>query len=308
MRAPPAVEPHTQHGIGLGTLEVRDYLRSWRSAADISVPTADDLVRGLARLSTRGPAHRFGAVLFIEKEGFNPLLQAAQIAERFDVATCSTKGMSVTAMRELVKSLSQAEVPTLVLHDFDASGFSILHTLGASTRRYRYHARPLVHDLGLRLGDIQDMGLDSESVDYPSGKDPRINLRLSGATQEECDFLVQGGDSRGWSGERVELNAMASDQFVGWLEAKLAEAGVRKVVPDQATLEAAYRRARAIAAMTQQLRQLELVSMQDAVVPDNLVGLVADLVKDSDDAWDHAVWTLANRGDDRTHLGAHPSR
>ena len=48
---------------------------------------------------TLGPKHRFGAILFIEKEGFMPLFEAVQLAERYDLAIMSTKGMSVTAAR-----------------------------------------------------------------------------------------------------------------------------------------------------------------------------------------------------------------
>ena len=32
-------------------------------------------------------------ILFIEKEGFMPLFEAVQLAERFDLAIMSTKGM-----------------------------------------------------------------------------------------------------------------------------------------------------------------------------------------------------------------------
>ena len=45
-----------------------------------------------AKVETSGPSGNFGAVLFIEKEGFDPLLKAAQIAERFDLAIMSHQG------------------------------------------------------------------------------------------------------------------------------------------------------------------------------------------------------------------------
>src|ERR1700759_3212373 len=51
---------------------------------------------------TKGPENRYKNVLFIEKEGFDPLLKASQIAERLDVAIMSTKGMSVSASRLLL--------------------------------------------------------------------------------------------------------------------------------------------------------------------------------------------------------------
>jgi hypothetical protein len=75
-----------------------------------------------------------------------------------------------------------------VCHDFDASGFSILHTLHSNTRRYKFTTRPKVVDLGLRLADVQTMDLQSEPVDYRNRKDPRINLRRCGATEEECNY------------------------------------------------------------------------------------------------------------------------
>ena len=43
----------------------------------------------------------------------------------------------------------------------------------------------------------------------------------------------------------MELNAFTPDQFVVWLESKLQEHGVTKVVPDDAALELAYRRSTA---------------------------------------------------------------
>ncbi len=149
------LEPHTGRGVALGTLDVRHYLgdrpQEWLSEAE---PSAFSW-------PTSGPKHRFGAVLFIEKEGFDPLLRAARLAERYDVAIMSTKGMSVTAARLLIDRLT-AEHPglkVLVAHDFDVSGFSIFGTLGGDTRRYAFENAVEVIDIGLRLADARAEGL-----------------------------------------------------------------------------------------------------------------------------------------------------
>src|SRR5439155_2145468 len=124
-------------------------------------------------------------------EGFNPLLAKAKIAERYDLAIMSTKGMSVTACRQLAERLAEHGVTILVLHDFDRSGFSILHTLGSDTSRYKFRTKPRIIDLGLRLADAEAMGLESEPVAYPKCTvDPRVNLLRCGASQTEADFLV----------------------------------------------------------------------------------------------------------------------
>jgi hypothetical protein len=67
----------------------------------------------------------------------------------------------------------------------------------------------------------------------------RSNLRENGATEEEIKFLIPENGKP----QRVELNAFTSDALIAWIEAKLAEHGVRKVIPDEETLAHAYRRA-----------------------------------------------------------------
>lgn len=98
--------------------------------------------------------------MFVEKEGFNELFEAVKLAEQFDIAILSTKGMSVTACRELVDQLCfRYSIPLLVLHDFDKSGFSIVGTLKRDTRRYKFENQIEVIDLGLRLTDVEEADL-----------------------------------------------------------------------------------------------------------------------------------------------------
>jgi DNA topoisomerase VI subunit B len=205
-------EPHTGHRVELGTVQVRAYRNGWHGEVDetVSAPMLD------TDISTKGPANRFLFALFVEKEGFDALLERADVANRFDLALMSTKGMSVTAARKLIDDLSQQGVTVLVLHDFDKSGFSIVHTLRTSRRRYKFKTRPNVIDLGLRLEDVQARGLQSEPVQYHAVKKaPQQRLRECGATQEECDFLAEEQPyGRGWTGQRVELNAMDAPTFI----------------------------------------------------------------------------------------------
>ena len=123
------IEPHTGCSVPLGTSEVESYLYRIGDPA-WGTPTAD-----LPDIETCGPSGRYGAVLFCEKEGFNELFAAVQLAERHDIAIMSTKGVSVTAARRLVDRLCHRyQLPLFVLHDFDVSGLTILRTLRADTR------------------------------------------------------------------------------------------------------------------------------------------------------------------------------
>lgn len=245
------------------------------------------------------PLGTIGAILFIEKEGFMPLFKAVRLAERYDLAIMSTKGMSVTASRRLVDCLcASQDIPLLVLRDFDKAGFSIAGTLSRDTRRYEFNHRIRVVDLGLRLADVQGWNLPSEDVHYGRSS-PARNLRENGATDEEIVFLLDGDHSRvhNYVGRRVELNAFTSGNLVDWIEGKLQEQGVQKVVPDAPTLTTAYRHA---ASMTLVQRQLDAVTQQaknqaaQLTVPDTLAEQVQATLKENPKlSWDEVVAALA---------------
>lgn len=282
-------EPHTGRQLGLGTLEVRQYIAGWSTGNVETVPLVVP-----HHSATRGPHNRYRFALFIEKEGFMPLLERAGIASRYDLAILSSKGMSTTACRHLVEALSARGVTILVVHDCDRSGFSIAHTLGNNTRRYRFESTPNVIDLGLRLEDVTQMDLPSEPVTYPAGVHPGYRLRESGATEAEVGFLVQSRAGGGYVGRRVELNAMTSRQFIGWLEAKLIAQGVTKVVPDDETLVAAYREACRRVTVQAAIEAAEATFNDcDIDVPVALAEQVRDATDDTDLPWDEAVWRIA---------------
>ena len=60
---------------------------------------------------------------FLEKEGFNQLLAAASIAERFDLAVMSTKGYSTTAGRMLTERLDGSGFSSYMTSTRTASAF-----------------------------------------------------------------------------------------------------------------------------------------------------------------------------------------
>jgi hypothetical protein len=282
----------------LGTLDVRGYLE------EIEIHRDQDLEIKLANdreFSTRGPRHRFNGILFIEKEGFLPLFQAVKLAERFDIAIMSTKGMSVTASRMLIEQLcAEYDIPLLGLHDFDKSGFSIVGTLQRDTRRYTFEREIQVIDLGLRLNDVHQRNLESEDVAYGKS-DPEFNLRENGATDEEIAFLCDRArsSSTNYVGKRVELNAFASGDFIEWIEAGLVEHGIKKVIPDADTLETAFRRAATLAIVGNQLKEIIDQAKSKAArlkIPKSLERQIrARLKSEPAVPWDRAVADLASQ-------------
>jgi DNA topoisomerase VI subunit B len=288
------VEPHTGRRIDLGTVGVREYVSSWRG--DVAKEPG---VTFASAQPTRGPAHRYRFVLFVEKEGFGPLIERADFAGRYDLAIMSTKGMSVTAARQLAERFAEENVTILVLHDFDTWGFSILHTLRNDTRRFRFKTKPSVIDLGLRLRDVEAMQLQDEEVVYRGKKDPRERLRQNrDVTDEECAFLVGGRRGSHWVGRRVELNAMTSPVFIECLERKLDEHGVSKLVPRHDVLDQAYRRAVTTAILEAEMSRQMAAALEDATrlgLPNRLAAEVKRRLKrQPSKSWDQVIAEIAH--------------
>ena len=153
--------------------------------------------------SNHGPANRYQFALFIEKEGFDSLLERAKISERFDLAIFSSKGQSNVATRKLVDELSALGVTILVAHDLDVAGFTISHWLWHDNERYRFRNTPKVIDLGLRLADVQRLALQSENNSPQQKPDWKVfEWGTDEVTEEEAEF--EGRVFwKGWVGQRV---------------------------------------------------------------------------------------------------------
>jgi DNA topoisomerase VI subunit A len=272
--------------VPLGTIEVRQYLGEDTSLGPAVELTASDLY------PTSGPVNRYKNVLFVEKEGFDPIFRAARLAEKYDLAIMSTKGMSVTAARFLLDRITPDIEKILVLHDFDVSGFTICGTLGSDSRRYTFGNAVEIVDLGLRLEDAKDMGLEAETVDVDSRDARRDTLERHGATEEEIEFLIpEVGQC-----QRIELNAMTSRQLIDFIEEKLAEEGVEKLVPSSGTLAAHARRLQEQALARKALEGMaeEIARKASAIeLPDDLENLVQELLnEDPKLSWDEALAQL----------------
>jgi len=295
-------EPHTKRSVPLGTLQVRSYLSESARPSEHHAGWGD---LDTGSYSTCGPRHRYSALLFIEKEGFTPLFEAVHLADRYDIAIMSTKGMSTTASRLLVERLcAEHDIRLLVVRDFDRSGFVIASTLSRSTRRYEFsdeHAVRVI-DLGLRLEDVTTRDLPAEEVCYGKS-DPTDNLIENGATAEEIAFLCRGYEHNrgGYWGERVELNAFTSDALVDWIEGKLDALRIKKVVPDETTLELAYRRSAEADYINRHTRKIATAARAHAArisLPDDLHDEVEDrLQQDRRIPWDQAVGEIVGEAE-----------
>lgn len=215
------IEPHSEQEIPLGTRDVDAY--------DI-------------------PMWEYNKLLYIEKKGFLPILQQAQIPQRYDIAIMAAEGYATRAAKLVLNSIhKETEFDILALHDSDVDGMMIKYTLERETRTSKDHHIDVV-DIGLRPSEALDMNLESEKVTRQKSLPSELRDIL---TSEEYEFLRgsartswrNGKEKPVWYAQRIELNAMTPEQLIGFIERKLDEHGLsKKVLPDTDTVNIQFRR------------------------------------------------------------------
>jgi hypothetical protein len=175
--------PHLRQEIQLGTLSVEQYTR---------------------------PGWLFNKVLYCEKEGFFPMLRDVAWPERNDCALITSKGFSTRAARDLIDMLAKSGEPCqfFCIHDADAYGTMIYQTLQEATKARGARLVEIIN-LGLEPAEGRRMGLQVEEI--KRGADDK--------TAPVADYVPD--EDKVWLQEnRIELNAMTTPQFLGWLDRK----------------------------------------------------------------------------------------
>jgi hypothetical protein len=194
--------PHTHEAISLGTMAVEQYAR---------------------------PAWTFNKLLYIEKEGYFSILQAAGWPERHDCALLTAKGFATRAARDVIDLLADTDEPITIFaaHDADSSGTCIYQALQEATRA-RPARRIQVVNLGLEPWEGLELGLPVEQT-----------LRKEGAPRAPVGQYVwaKGPQWEPWlQDNRIELNSMTTPAFIAWLDAKVAAHGPGKLIPPDGVL------------------------------------------------------------------------
>ena len=213
------------------------------------------------------------------------------------------------------------------VHDGDASG-SLIYQALTETTKARPGRKVEVINLGLDPWEAHDMGLQSEAFTRKA----KGQAAVAEYVHRHDRFQGGGPDGESWAewlqGNRYELNAMTSPQFLSWLDTKmvehasydaddadgvLARAG-GKVVPPSDVLHTKFQEAarkairdrlveRAIKAYGVDgpgghLERLMLDAEPQGAANVDLQGVVADLVCDTADTWKVPLRGLADEAAD----------
>jgi 5S rRNA maturation endonuclease (ribonuclease M5) len=210
------------------------------------------------------PEWTFDKILVVEKAGLWPVIDAARLADRYDMAVITSEGFAAEACRTLLADLDDRDVTVFVLHDADHPGYNIARTLGEETARMPGHHVD-VADLGLTVDDAVSLNMESETYYRESALPTRLVPLLSEAaldwfTGTPCEHDFHGKPTK-WQCRRVELNAFTSPGLVAYIEDGLRANGAdSKVIPPAGVLAADARR------------------QHDMVLADEARQIIADLV------------------------------
>ncbi len=218
--------PHIGQEIPIGTLAVEQYER---------------------------PAWMFNKILYCEKEGLFPILKDTRWPERHDCALLTSKGFASRAARDLLDLLGDTDEPIsfYCIHDADAAGTMIYQSLQQETRS-RPGRTVQVVNLGLEPEEALEMRLEPE--------------RFTGKGKRPTAGYVSAYWRTWLQTHRVELNAMTTPQFLAWLDSKMDDADLGKVIPPDEVLHAELKRE----VRTRVKQQITERILQDAGLDDRI--------------------------------------
>jgi hypothetical protein len=182
------------------------------------------------------PFWTFNKLGYIEKAGTQQNLIEVGWAEEQDCAIASVAGFTTRAIKDLLDMLATSTEPITVfcVHDADAAGTMIYHTLVAQTKA-RGARKIKVVNLGLEPWEGVEMGLDIEPVEgterrravapYVAEHDREWRQWLSNHVKGYASWTDWLQDYR------IELNAMPPAKRIAWLTEKIEQYPPRKVVP-----------------------------------------------------------------------------
>ncbi|MET1174405.1 ATP-binding protein [Paenibacillus amylolyticus] len=257
--------PHTGEEIPLGTIAVQKYNR---------------------------PTWTFNKIIFIEKEGYFASLRDVGFPEKYDCALLSSKGYASRAVKDLFDLLGETdeEIQFFCVHDADAAGTKIFETLQEATSA-RPGRRVRVINLGLEPEEALELNLQVETFE-------------SKRTRPVADYVPYEWE-RWLQSHRVELNAMTTPEFIQWLEDKMEDHGVGKVIPGvtilsnemESNAEDLVREQVAKKILQQNLYEEQVSLELDRIKGDlELAKLhVRDTVKEKLDNNPHSLWSLPVR-------------
>lgn len=172
------------------------------------------------------PEYVYNRALYCEKRGFMDAILKRKLNKKYDFLLVGGQGYATDAIKTILTLCHKEGMEVMVLHDCDVEGLDIARTLEKKTRNKLGH-RLKITDMGLNIREVMDLDLPVEKRELRKAIPKALERKLDG---EEIEWLEDGN--------RTELNAFTTVEFLEWLEKKLIDMGLdKKVCPPDKVLD-----------------------------------------------------------------------
>ncbi|MEK7484087.1 MAG: hypothetical protein AABZ60_07130 [Planctomycetota bacterium] len=207
----------------LGTKEIRDYASlTHQNKILVSRSTQFDFE----------DRYLLKNILFIEKAGFNIVLEESGLTQELNLSILSTQGNNTRAGAMLLHYFQEQQLHLYSLTDYDFAGLKIHDSMSVNSPTYSSISE--IARIGLSLNEIHEMKLMPEVITYKKEyRKFEFFKRLPAADQ---NFFTKEDTLGIRKFQRVELNALSNQQLIDLLRKKISE---KKVLPpDEIILKA----------------------------------------------------------------------
>ena len=192
------------------------------------------------------PEWTFDKILVVEKAGLWPVIDAARLADRYDMAVVTSEGIRGGGVPDTARRPARPRRDRVRPARRRPSGYNIARTLGEETARMPGHHVDVV-DLGLTVDDASRARHGVRDVlpgKRPAGpaRAAAVAAALDWFTGTPCESRLHGKPTK-WRCRRVELNAFTSPGLIAYIEDGLRANGADgKVIPPAEVLADEARR------------------------------------------------------------------
>ena len=199
-------EPFSNEEIPLGTKDVMQYK---------NLDYDNKIYQEQRTIYSIPPELKYNHVLFIEKQGFNSILEQSGLLKKLNLGIMSSQGFGTRAAKNLISWLIEKKIKVYVLHDCDIAGYLIQDKFTAGSETFK--DRLDVFGIGLKLKDIDNLNKRHQAEVVHYGRP--YNQSLDILTKEERDFFVVDKYSKQY--RRVELNTLTAPELIEFIESKI---------------------------------------------------------------------------------------
>jgi len=197
---------------GLGTGAVRSVINSDGNAQNnfITYGGLSDAVYLKPDFDLR---YQYDKVLYIEKTGFDAILKAERVGEKYHTIIVSGQGFGTRAAKMLLYHFQKQGMKIYCLHDLDYHGVDIINSLREPNEKFTEEI--IIEDMGITLADVHRYGIKPERIPITATDYKKIDKTRFTAEQRQFFFPDETAV------QRVELNAFSTDQILAIISEKL---------------------------------------------------------------------------------------